>query len=447
MINLLILSPDMTIIKELLLRKVPSPDINPKNSPSLQPQRHISRRELLILGGSLFLTGMAERPVNEILLPFFTQFSPLAEIPKVVTDTEKAPHPDYIGIGVNSPFCWESEDPMQYENLIRKTRKLRAKNIRIIIADQFKNSPKDNDETFEHYAQRLTIINKDTIFKLRGFLKYLDSSAKGEIGITVDLFDGYSLLHSANNIGSYQAKPLSSPYLSDPKNLLKSQQEFYLDPVIKEQFRARLACLVSNLSDFTVIKGWTVANEMEIKGLPEAQAKEKLTDWYNQAISIIRQFDKYQRPILTGLADPRLINEENIIHGNIINTFHAYVQKNSSFINAVAHFYFSKKSIFPLICQEAGIPARFNGFPVPDDIALTFFLHNIIELFTDANSNALNLFHMSLWKLESHNDNFDLTPETHPNIHNFLEKLDIRYQKLTEDIKNRGEFRNMLKDH
>jgi len=342
--------------------------------------KKIDRREFLkffLLGAGLFLTNSGCFPEKEIKK--FENFSLLPP---------ENPSPAFLrGINLNAPFLWQDVDyPEKITNAFENAKEIGARNIRVFINDLFE--------------PELGRYNFDVLKKIKKLAQI------SPFPLQVDLFDAFSLSHFGKINLVHSSSPYPSPYLAG---------DFFNDERLRNFFLRRVETIILFFGDIKNIVSWSVANELEPKGTKE-EKREILTMWYEEIIKKIKEIDP-ERPIISGLADPELIDEEKLKEiGLTANTIHFYP-------NLFQNFQESRK--IPLVCQEIGFPSKIAGIKIPDslyDIFFSNFLNDSFLNFAEINEKKgllkLKTDSFWFWRLsyegDSHQDGFEIIPQRIP---------------------------------
>jgi len=304
---------------------------------------------------------------------------------------ERLPPNELIGINLNAPFLWrEVNSPEKIKKAIENAYQFKARTIRVFINDDFE--PKLGEYRYE-------------------VLEKIGRLAQ-EYPLQVDLFDAFSLFHSNKLNLVYGSFPLSSPYLG---------VDFFADKSL-EIFLKRVRRIISYLNHVPGIVAWSVANELEVPHTEKEKAREILTGWYEEVIKTIRSLDP-KRPILSGVADPTLLDEERLkACGLTANTIHLYP---NPFKNLLKSYYQPKhKKILPLICQEIGFPSRVLGVSFDffyDKLLSRYLTNNLLSFFKIDEKKGLitpEITSIGVWRLsfegDLHQDGFELIPKNIP---------------------------------
>jgi hypothetical protein len=342
--------------------------------------RKINRRKFLkfiLLGTGLFSTSSGCFPEKEIKK--FENFSLLPP---------ENPSPSFLrGINLNAPFLWQDVDyPEKIANAFKNAEKIGARNIRVFINDLFE--------------PELGRYNFDVLEKIKKLAQI------SPFPLQVDLFDAFSLSHFGKFNLFHSSSPSPSPYLTG---------DFFNDERLRNFFLRRVETIILFFGDIKNIVSWSVANELEPKGTKE-EKREILTRWYEEIIKKIKEIDP-ERPILSGLSDPQLIDEEKLRKlGLTANTIHFYPDLFQTS---------QPPGKIPLVCQEIGFPSRIAEIKIPDslyDIFFSNFLNNSFLNFAEINEEKgllrLKTDSFWLWRLsyegDLHQDGFEIIPQRIP---------------------------------
>lgn len=244
-------------------------------------------------------------------------------------------------------------------------------------------------------------------------LQYLDQIAQASrrTPITLDLYDGYHLLHK---------KDPDSPYLGESsQDLTQRQMGILLDDKTKEAFLQRTAVVVGWLRGEPGIKAWGLANELNLRKRRYARAalstgkslKTLHTDLFESQIQTILSIDR-SRPILIGVDDPNLIDEERLskYQGLVFNTIHVYPARENEQI--IREYIQTNEHYLPLVCQEVGYSRSLvkGGVHTPEeyDAILARFLSNtLVTLYPHITA-------FGPWRItapgDSHSDGYEIDP-------------------------------------
>lgn len=353
----------------------------------------ITRRKFLI-GGAFLGTGLlvSRWSAENVAQNFFPSFD-LERLKDFTVLSPEYPAPSELtGINLNAPFLWRTLDSSdKIEKAFYNARQFSARTIRVFINDEF-------EPELGKYR-----------FEVLGKIKKLAQ----KFPLQVDLFDAFSLVHANKLNPVYSSSALSSPYLMEKK-------DFFTDQSIQETFLERVRKIVEDLDKTPGIVAWSVANELAPPIENKKEAREILTNWYEKVVTEIREIDP-KRPILSGVADPNLLDEERLkACGLSANTIHLYPFSGSSenILNA------QQQKLLPLICQEIGFPSRIFGFPFSfayDELLSRFLSHNFSSFF-EVNEKEKwlrpKITSIGLWRLtfegDSHQDGFGIDPKKLP---------------------------------
>lgn len=369
-------------------------------------QRGISRRKFLIggtfLGAGFLASGWGMERIAR-------NFSPSLDLEKlkdfaVLPPDRPAPY-ELTGINLNSPFLWrEVDSPEKIERAIQNANQFGARTIRIFINDEF-------EPELGNY--RLEVLEK------------IEKLAQ-RFPLQVDLFDAYHLLHANKFNVVHGSSSLSSPYLmpKKEKSLMQRQLDFFTDETIQEVFLRRVKAILEHLNHVPQIVAWSVANELVPPAGSKKEARKILTNWYEKVVSAIRQIDK-ERPIVSGVADPGLLDEERLIRcGLSANSIHLYPDFLGTPENNLKFYQNQYQKALPLICQEIGFPSRLLGisFSFAYDELFSAFLSHHLSSFIEVNEGRRwvkpKVTTIGLWRLsfegDHHRDGFEISPEKLP---------------------------------
>lgn len=362
----------------------------------------LSRREFLITGA---FAGAGFLAIKWDVEKVAQNFSPTFNLEKLKDFTVLPPEfptpSKLVGINLNAPFLWQEVDsPEKIERAIENANQFGARTIRVFVNDEFE--PELEDYHFE-------------------VLEKIEKLAQ-KFPLQVDLFDAYPLLHASDFNPVYGSSSLSSPYLViKEKTLIQQQLDFFTDKSIEKIFLRRVKEIIGSLNHVPGIAAWSVANELAPPTQTGKRAKEILTSWYEKVVTEIRKIDK-ERPILSGVADPTLLDEERLkACGLSANTIHLYPDLTE---NAFRLYQTNHKRVLPLICQEIGFPSKIFDFSfssIHDELFSRFLSHNFSSFFEINEKEKWlkpKITSISLWHLsfpgDSHRDGFELTPENLP---------------------------------
>lgn len=371
-------------------------------------QRGLSRREFLIGGAFLGASFLASKWGVEKVAQNFSPTFDLERLKDFTILPPERPAPSELtGINLNVPFLWrEVDSPEKIERAIENAQQFDARTIRVFINDEFE--PELGDYRFE-------------------VLEKIEKLAQ-KFPLQVDLFDAFSLLRANKFNPVYGSSLLSSPYLV---------ADFFTDKPIREIFLERVRKIVSQLNHVPKIVAWSVANELKPSARTKEEARKVLTDWYEEVIKTIRHLDP-KRPILSGVADPTLLDEERLkACGLTANTIHFYPDPTE---NAFRFYQTNYKKVLPLICQEIGFPSKIFGFSFSfaHDELFSRFLSYCFSQFIEINEKEKwlrpNLTSIGLWRLsfegDPHQDGFGLSPEKSPQTLKVLQVWEEIIEKI-----------------
>jgi hypothetical protein len=236
---------------------------------------------------------------------------------------------------------------------------------------------------------------------------YLDqvASLSRRMPITLDLFDGYHLLH--------KSEP-DSPYLGKgSRNLYERQMDILIDEEVQRAYLKRTSTIVDRLKDEPGILAWGLANELNLNRNQYADVARPgtlssfHTKLFDRQIQTILSLDD-KRPILIGVDDPNLVDEEELskFDGRVFNTIHVYpTTEHEEMISN----YLSNEHLLPLVCQEVGFSrALLRQEDGQYDSVLAGYLKNI---FTKLDPYIVAF---GPWRLtgngDSHSDGYEINP-------------------------------------
>lgn len=380
--------------------------------------RGISRREFLIGGAFLGANFLASKWGLERTKSNFSPFD-LEKFKDFTVFPPEFPTPsELVGINLNAPFLWqEVKSPEKIEKSIENAHQFGARTVRVFVNDEFE--PELGKYRFE-------------------VLEKIEKLAQ-KFPLQVDLFDAYPLLQANKFNVIYGSSSLSSPYLTfrKEKPFIQQQLNFFTDKSIREIFLKRVKEIVNRLHHTSGIVAWSIANELAPPTRTKEEAKKILTDWYEEVVIAIRQTDK-ERPILSGVADPNLLDEERLKDcGLSANTIHLYPFSGSSenILNA------QQQKLLPLICQEIGFPSRIFGLSFSfahDELFSRYLSHNFSSFF-EVNEREKwlkpKITSIGLWRLtfegDLHQDGFEIIPENLPITLKILRDWEAMIKKAT----------------
>ncbi len=296
------------------------------------------------------------------------------------------------GILINSPYLhlYDEEEQDLYLN---KAKSLGASRVRVFLDDAYE--PKIGEYRGEVLERVLKLSQKAT--------------TKG-LAIEVDLFDCFTLGNSLINNFSYPT-PVSLP--TSPYNKTRDKLgyfKFFVDEDLKDAFKFRVKDVVSKLKG-TSVNIVSCANEANpaLWSLPENEAKDVLTKWYQEVVEVIR-VENPDLIVLTGLAEPWSVDSKKI-PGISANTLHAY--PFSTNLKRLESF----NENIPLVCQETGFPYRFL-LRIPSEVrnylSLSFARKLILSLMlVDEGKKEIHpkVLSIGIWKLGKHDDGFNVSSD------------------------------------
>jgi hypothetical protein len=358
--------------------------------------KEISRRNFLKVLGigtatavDLFIFGIEGLNIFEKFENYYTSLDFLDGL-------KPSPYPlpeSLRGITLNSPFLWKRDN--DYVRWVEsQAEKLGAKTVRVFINDDFEpelGRKNYNDKVLENIKRIAPQL----------------SGAK----LIVSLFDTYSLLHQDKSNAHYPPSPLSSPYFLESTGQTKAQKQLSIfeNQNIKSCLFQRIDYCVRNLNSTEQIAAWEIANE------PELDNRELFTDWFKERVDVVRKIDA-DRPIITGLANPSLIDENQLVGKNVVNSFHAYPFHLAAFAALTKYV---PKSILPLAGLETGIGEN-QGSVIDYPLFLFRVLTSVIS------ENTLYTGNVGLWKIDDYTDGYDVSDSPYSGyFRNLSEKLKL----------------------
>lgn len=246
--------------------------------------------------------------------------------------------------------------------------------------------------------------------------KYLDQigQAAGEVGITLDLFDGFAPLH--------QTKP-ESKYLidKDKRNLFEQQMAIFTDEEVLGHLENRIRFIVSRLKNESGIQAWGVANELvlnkaehSILAISKGQSLRAIhTPFYKRMVEAILSIDS-SRPILLGVDDPNAIDESAFASYRhiVFNTIHVYPTPAHEKI--IKRYTASNNHVLGLLGQEIGLSRKYlyESGMVPSEEVYDETLTNFLEgQFAIIEPHIQSL---GPWRVtadgDSHSDGYEIDP-------------------------------------
>lgn len=329
---------------------------------------------------------------------------------------EFAVDPALAVITPNHPFLWRHIDSKErIDQEIEKASKLPTRADRVILRIFL-------DDKVEPQLGRYRYDLIDKVVKLAE-----------RVDLQIDFFDAYNLLHSDRPSLSYGVREPSSPYLGgrEGRSIQDRKLAFFADPAMIEAFRNRVYEIGGRLKNIPGFKVISIGNEFDA---PPAL----LNNWLERVLPVFKDISS-GRPIIPGVADPTLIDEERLHPlGLTANTIHIYPNLLGSNLETIMARYLSDKHtrVMPLVCQEIGYPR------LPGDIAYDWlsaqFLNSTLLRFVELNQKdgwiRPIITGVGPWKLATENeaeesDGHEIAPDEMPQTlgvlwtwHNIIEK-------------------------
>lgn len=378
----------------------------------------ITRRQFLIRTAALGVSGVSFLSYlgnREYASQFDEQHGDLSFLHPIESPSTPMSE-ELAGICVNSPFLWK-ESPSYIHHVIESAQQLDATTIRIYVHDAFEPV--------------LGVYNTDILNSIRLLAQQIDevnNQTNDSLRIVVSLFDSYRMLHSDKRNADYGSIPLTSPYFVHAQGREKESKQlsFFTDSESMHFFQVRVRTIVESLQDIPQICAWELINEAEIPGsVPQEEAQSLLTQWYQDQVQFLRHID-HDRPIITGLARPWLIDEEPFKEQQVINSFHAYVTElDASYLRYLEEF--SEHSILPLAGLEVGASRRLGG-----SILLPSFITRMLRLVVP----KITIGSIGLWKIDNYEDDYSIDIQQRE-LTEYMCRLSFQlqriYQQETED--------------
>lgn len=410
-------------------------------------EQDMNRREFLI-GATALATAATLYRCSELTLRadrFADQFLPAFDWEHIdsIEWAAQPPLPRALrGISFNVPFGW-GDGPEQVAQTVAAAQSAGAMIFRELI-----------DDIRKPFEPSLGKYNDDVIDQIRGHSKSVSEQSSKKIKTIISLIDGFYLFRSdqpnpvwvdcswppgqaAMQLGKSE---LRSPYLRgyrpEDGSPVAAQQAIFIDEEVKDHVKARLRFLVDAFKDTSSICAWEIGNELSVPGLSPDRAQVILTQWYSEMIDTVREIDP-ERPILLGVAEPWLVDDQLLEQPNIVNTTHNYIDASGEKLRDLSDYLHHPKRKLPVVCQEIGMPSKFGCVGIPSDTMLSRFLPRVIEAGMYQNNRggwSNHLGHFGLWQVGTHQDGFNVSEASHPYTWAFI-------QRMNESMKRQRAYR------
>lgn len=298
------------------------------------------------------------------------------------------------GLSMNSPFlhCF----PDAQNSVISESLKAGVTNLRIFIDDAIEPSLGDYQADVTKSVRKL-----HQNIASRGNTLHTIISLYDAFG----MMDRFNLVHGRNKI--------TSPYCDGSP---ESYRKFFTDERTRSQFLNRAKMIIESLGDSDIVSAWEVGNEFAPPVGEDGQAIFR--DWFSEIVDSIGKMDPAKRPIISGVAKPRYIDERDFKGVNLVNTIHIYP---APFVfNEFRDYLARGDRLLPLFVEEIGFPEKFLKMDIPSplvDAAYSDLLNTAIGSATFS-KNLLAIDGLAAWKIDGYEDgypnplNMPLTRET-----------------------------------